>query len=276
MALEHEYLHLLERCLNAPLRETRNAKVHSVFSASLSHNLADSFPLLTTKRVFFRGVIEELAWFLRGSTNVSELQERGIKIWDKNAESFDPIHKLDAGGIYGFLWRYFGAKYQDCHTDYTGQGIDQVASVIRGIKEDPHSRRHILNAWNPATPASLPPCHVLYQFYVHEDTLSVQMYQRSADLFLGVPFNIASTALLTHLIAHEVDMNVGTMNITFGDCHIYENHTAAVMEQIGRFPRQLPQLSIVRPKDGLWHVDADEITLLNYSAEPTIRAEMIA
>lgn len=276
MSIEQDYLHLLERCLNAPKRETRNAVVHSVFSASLTHDLQESFPLLTTKRVFFRGVIEELAWFLRGSTNVDELKEKGVRIWDKNAEQYDPIHKRDAGGIYGFLWRHFGAKYKDCDTDYTDQGIDQVASVIRGIKEDPHSRRHIINGWSPNTPASLPPCHVLYQFYVQDDMVCVQMYQRSADLFLGVPFNIASTALLTHLIAHECDLNVGKMHIIFGDCHIYETHTDAVIEQLGRFPRRMPQISIVRPKDGLWNVDTDEIHLLNYSPDPSIQAEMIA
>lgn len=276
MSIEHDYLHLLERCLNAPKRETRNAVVHSTFSASLSHNLDESFPLLTTKRVFFRGVIEELAWFLRGSTNVDELREKGVHIWDKNAEAYDPIEKKDAGGIYGFLWRHFGAKYKDCDTDYKGQGIDQVACLIQSIKDDPNSRRHIINGWHPNTPASLPPCHVLYQFYVHDGRLSVQMYQRSADMFLGVPFNIASTALLTHLIAHECDLRVGMMHMTFGDVHVYESHTAAVMEQLGRFPRRLPQISIVRPKDGLWNLTTDGIEILDYDPEPSIRAEMIA
>ncbi len=272
--IEQDYLHLLERCICAPLRDTRNAKVHSLFAASLSHNLQDSFPLLTTKRVFFRGVIEELAWFLRGSTNVDELKERGVHIWDKNAEAYDPIEKKDAGGIYGFLWRHFGAKYKDCDTAY--EGIDQVANLLRSLREDPHSRRHIINGWHPGTPASLPPCHVLYQFYVEDGRLSVQMYQRSADLFLGVPFNIASTALLTHLVAHECDLDVGMMHMRFGDCHVYESHTNAVCEQLGRIPSQMPQISIVRDKDDLWGVTPEGIELLDYAPEPSIRAEMIA
>ena len=247
-----------------------------MFGAFLEHDLKEGFPLITTKRVFFRGVIEELAWFLRGSTNAQELQDKGVHIWDKNAEAYDETEGIDCGAIYGFLWRHFGAQYKDCHTDYTDQGIDQVSSVIRQIKDDPNSRRHIICGWNPSAPASLPPCHVLYQFYVQDETLCVQMYQRSADLFLGVPFNIASTALLTHLIAHECDLEVGTMRIIFGDVHIYENHLAAVREQLGRLPGRLPTLSIVREKDELRHVQEEEIQILNYDPQDTIKAEMVA
>ena len=135
--MEQQYLDLLKKCLKTPQRQTRNATVHSMFGAFLEHNLAQGFPLLTTKKIFFRGVIEELAWFLRGSTNNQELMEKGVRIWEKNAEVYDPEHKADLGAIYGFNWRHFGAQYVDCHTDYTGQGVDQIAYIIRSLKKDP-------------------------------------------------------------------------------------------------------------------------------------------
>ena len=277
MSIEHAYLRLLDQCLNNPVRETRNAHCHSFFGAFLEHNLADGFPLLTTKKVFFRGVLEELAWFLRGSTSNQELMEKGVSIWQKNAEKFDPEFHDELGAIYGFNFRHFGAKYVDCKTDYTGQGVDQIASIINDIKESPNSRRHVLSGWNPPQPACLPPCHALYQFYVENDgRLSVQMYQRSADLFLGVPFNLCSTALLTHLIAHECDLEVGFMRVIFGDAHIYSQHVDAVREQLGRIPKPLPQISIVRQKDGLWGLKEEDVTLLNYNPLPRIKAEMIA
>lgn len=273
--IELQYLHLLERCISAPVRETRNANCYSTFGAFLEHDLREGFPALTTKKIFFRGVIEELAWFLRGSTNVQELKDRGVHIWDKNADAYD-TEGMDAGGIYGFLWRHFGAEYRDCHTDYTGQGVDQVANLLHGLRENPTSRRHIICGWSPGTPASLPPCHVLYQFYVHEGVLHVQLYQRSADLFLGVPFNIASTALLTHLIANECDLEAGSMRIILGDAHVYESHLDAVREQLGRIPKPLPRISIVREKDELRGVHVDGIELVDYNPQPAIKAEMIA
>lgn len=273
--IELQYLHLLERCVVAPARETRNAVCHSVFGAFLEHDLREGFPALTTKKIFFRGVVEELAWFLRGSTNVEELKEKGVHIWDKNADAYDPAGR-DAGGIYGFLWRHFGAEYKDCDTDYTDQGVDQVASLLQGLKENPTSRRHVICGWSPGTPASLPPCHVLYQFYVEKGTLHVQMYQRSADMFLGVPFNIASTALLTHLLAHECDLEPGTMRIIMGDVHVYASHMNAVREQLGRIPKKLPTISVVREKDELRNVTREGIELVDYDPEPPIKAEMVA
>lgn len=277
MSIEHAYLHLLESCLSYPVRETRNAKCHSMFGAFLEHDLSEGFPLLTTKKVFFRGVVEELAWFLRGSTSNQELMEKGVSIWQKNAEQYDPEFHDELGAIYGFNWRNFGAKYVDCKTDYTDQGVDQIASIIRDIQESPNSRRHVLSAWNPSQPACLPPCHALYQFYVENDgRLSVQMYQRSSDVFLGLPFNIASTALLTHLIANECDLVVGTMRIIIGDAHIYTTHVDAVKEQLGRIPRLLPKISVVREKDGLRNLQEEDVTLLNYNPDSRIRAPMIA
>ena len=273
--MEQQYLALLRKCVCQPPRQTRNATTHGLFGETLTHDLSESFPLITTKRVFFRGVIEELAWFLRGSTNVDELRDKAVMIWNQNAEDYDPEHKKDVGAMYGFSWRHFGAHYQGCTNNYDGEGVDQVASVIRNIKEDPHSRRHIISAWNPSAPAALPPCHVLYQFHVQDHKLSVQMYQRSADLFLGVPFNIASTALLTHLIASECNLNVGTMRIVFGDVHVYASHLEAVRTQLQRVPRCLPTLRIVRPKDGLWNVQTEDVQLFEYNPHPTIRANMI-
>ena len=276
MSIEHSYLHLLEQCLSSPVRETRNAQCHSFFGAFLEHDLAQGFPLLTTKKIFFRGVLQELAWFLRGSTNNQELMDNAVRIWEKNAQVFDPEHKTDLGAIYGFNWRYFGAKYVDCFTDYTGQGVDQIASIIRGLKENPNSRRHVLSAWNPSQPCALPPCHTMYQWYVQDGKLSCHMYQRSSDLFLGLPFNVASTALLTHLLAHECDLDVSTMRIIIGDAHIYTQHVDAVREQLGRIPKLLPQISIVREKDGLWGLKEEDVVLMNYNAHPRIRAPMIA
>ena len=272
--MEQQYLALLEKCCTQTPRETRNGNTFSIFGETLTHDLSQGFPLLTTKRVFFRGVVEELAWFLRGSTDVDELRERSVTIWNKNAERYDPEHKRDVGGMYGFLWRHFGAKYINCTTKYT-DGIDQVAAVIRGIKESPYSRRHVISGWCPHTPAALPPCHVLYQFYVKDNKVSVQMYQRSADAFLGVPFNIASTALLTHLIAHECGLGVGTLRIIFGDLHVYASHVDAVRQQLQRVPKMLPNIHISRPKDGLWNLQTEDIRLNDYHPEPTIRAEMI-
>lgn len=275
MSIEHDYLHLLDTCMASPPRETRNGHTRSIFGHKLTHNLQDGFPLLTTKKVFFRGVVEELAWFLRGSTNVDELKQKNVHIWDKNAREHDPINQRDVGAMYGFNWRHFGASYVDCDTDYTGKGIDQIASVIHDLRDTPTSRRHVVSAWNPSAPAALPPCHVMYQFFVEDEKLSVQMYQRSADLFLGVPFNIASTALLTHLVANECDLDVGTMHIVFGDAHIYDSHEAAVAEQLGRIPKRLPTISVAREKDELWNVQADEIVILDYCPESSIKAAMV-
>jgi len=272
--MEQQYLELLERCCVQAPRRTRNATTYSLFGGSISHDLSQGFPMLTTKRVFFRGIVEELAWFLRGSTDVQELRDRNVNIWNMNADKYDPVHKRDVGGMYGFLWRHFGAKYTDCHSSY--DGVDQVAAVIRGIREDPHSRRHVIDSWDPSTPAAIPPCHVLYQFYVSDNKLSVQMYQRSADLFLGVPFNIASTALLTHLIANECNLDVGTLRIVFGDVHVYESHVPAVREQLQRTPRALPTLTVKRKPDGLWKVKPSEVTLDGYTPYPSLRAPMIA
>ena len=267
--MEYQYLSLLSTCINSPPRKTRNATVYSSFGHRIEHDFKDGFPLLTTKKMFLRGIVEELAWFLRGSTDVTELSKKGVHIWDKNASE-------DAGPVYGFQWRHYGAEYVDHKTPYGG--IDQVQQVIELIKHNPTSRRIFLSAWNPKdqTKMCLPPCHVSYQFYVDNGRLSVQMYQRSADVFLGLPFNIASTALLLLLICNETDLIPGKMIICIGDAHIYENHVKVSKLQLDRKPLPCCFVEIKRQKDGLKNVLFEDVILCNYKYYPKLKAEMIA
>ena len=268
---------LVERVLETKTeRVGRNGWTKSVFGASLECDFADGFPLLTTKKMFWRGIVEELAWFLRGSTDVQELRDKKVHIWDGNSEQ----RAYDAGPVYGFQWRHFGAQYTDCHADYTGEGIDQISTIIQLIKTTPNARRIVLSGWNPAQQHKmcLPPCHILYQFYVESDgRLSVQMYQRSSDIFLGLPFNIASTALLLSLIAHQVDRRPGRVLMQIGDAHIYREHYDVCQRQVLREPTSLPTVKIDRPKDDhLWEIDASQITLQNYSSAGRLQAPMKA
>ena len=275
--MEAQYLELVKRVLNeGHARQGRNGTVKSVFGASLACDLADGFPLLTTKKMFWRGIVEELAWFCRGSTNVQELRDRRVHIWDGNSEDRD----YDAGPVYGFQWRHFGAEYTDCRADYRGQGVDQLGRIIELLKTDPHTRRMVLSGWCPAQQDKmcLPPCHVLYQFYKEADgRISVQMYQRSSDIFLGLPFNIASTALLLTLVAHQVGAQPGRVMLQIGDAHIYEEHEQACLEQVGRTPTALPTLTVDRAADDLlWNVSSKDITLHNYKAQGRLAAPMKA
>ncbi|OBT78180.1 thymidylate synthase [Pseudogymnoascus sp. 05NY08] len=229
-------------------------------------------PLLTTKRVFLRAVLAELLWFISGSTSSLPLSEAGIKIWDGNGSRtyLDSIGLTDRaegdlGPVYGFQWRHFGAKYVDAQTDYTGQGVDQLAEVIHKLRHAPYDRRIILSAWNPADLKimALPPCHMFAQFYVSyprakkgqegekpKGHLHCQLYQRSCDMGLGVPFNIASYALLTHMLAHVCDLVPGTFTHTMGDAHVYLDHVEALEVQLERQPREFPGLDIKREKGG--------------------------
>lgn len=275
--MESQYLQLLQSILDtgAP-KETRNGRVLSKFGAQLHCDLSDGFPLLTTKKMFWRGIVEELSWFLRGSTNVQELRDKKIHIWDGNSADRD----YDAGPVYGFQWRHFGAEYTDCHDDYTGQGVDQVTRIINLIKTDPTSRRMVLSAWCPShqDQMCLPPCHVMYQFYVEEDgRVSCMMTQRSADVFLGLPFNIASTALLTTLVAHQTGRAPGHLWINIGDAHVYEEHVDACQKQLMREALPLPTISVQRPvDDNLWAFGAEEVILINYQSHGSIKAPMKA
>ena len=271
--MESQYISLIKTLLEKPVSQSRNGPIRRTFGVFMSHDLSKGFPLLTTKRVFFRGILEELAWFLRGSTNVAELHAKKVHIWDANTAP-----SWDAGPIYGFQWRHFGADYIDCKADYSGKGVDQIQRVINLIKRNPDSRRIFMSAWNPLAQdkMSLPPCHVSYQFYVNDGKLSCLLTQRSADVFLGLPFNIASTALLTHLIAHETDLEVGKVMVSIGNAHVYENHVDACRIQIERKPFPFPSLSVCREKDGLWNLQKKDVVLKNYVYHSKIFAPMAA
>ena len=272
--MEHQYLNLLHNLLTKGERRiTRSGTVYSSFGHVIEGDISKHFPLLTTKKMFWKGIVEELAWFLRGSTDVTELRSKGVHIWDGNTET----RNYDAGPVYGFQWRHFGATYSTCKEDYSGKGQDQIKRVIELIREDPFSRRILLSAWNPQQQhqMALPPCHVSYQFYVDtENTLHCQMYQRSADAFLGLPFNIASTALLLHLIASESDKKVGKLRIVIGDLHLYEEHAGVAAIQAGRVPHEPPTINIAREKDGLWKFKMEDVALENYRHHPRLKAKM--
>jgi thymidylate synthase len=234
----------------------------SVFGYQMRFDLADSFPLVTTKKIPLRWVAEELFWFLRGETNVRSLQAKGVDIWDEWAS---PSGEL--GPVYGVQWRSWQGRE-------SSEKIDQIAQAIHTIKTNPDSRRIIVSAWNVAEldDMALMPCHAFFQFYVAGGKLSCQLYQRSADAFLGVPFNIASYALLTHMIAQQCDLEVGEFVWTGGDCHIYSNHFSQVMEQLGRVPRAHPQLKFNRRPDSIDGYQFEDIELVGYHPHPVIKA----
>jgi len=255
----------------------------SLFGTSMRYDLSQSFPLLTTKRVFWRGIMEELLWFIKGDTNGNHLSEKGIKIWDGNGsrEFLDKRglgHREvgDLGPVYGFQWRHFGAKYVDMHTDYTGQGVDQLAECIRKIKEDPTDRRILLSAWNPAdlNDMALPPCHMFCQFYVANGKLSCLMYQRSADMGLGVPFNIASYALLTCMMAQVCDLKPGEFIHNMGNCHVYKNHIEPLKAQLERTPRPFPILKMNPDVKDIDDFKATDFEIIGYNPHATIKMEM--
>ncbi len=257
------YLDLLGRVLDggAAKRDRTGTGTLSVFGHQMRFDLQAGFPLVTTKKVHLRSVVAELAWFLRGDTNIGWLHERGVRIWDEWADDDG-----DLGPIYGYQWRSWPAP--------DGSHIDQLARVVDQLRADPDSRRHVVSAWNVADlPAmALAPCHTLFQFYVAGGRLSCQLYQRSADVFLGVPFNIASYALLTHVVARLSDLEVGEFVHTLGDAHLYLNHLDQAREQLTRPPRPLPQLWLdpsVRDLDGL---DVDAVKVAGYDPHPAISA----
>ncbi|EEP77791.1 thymidylate synthase [Uncinocarpus reesii 1704] len=256
-------------------------------------------PLLTTKRVFLRAVILELLWFVSGSTSSIPLSEAGVKIWDGNGsrEFLDSVglsHRDvgDLGPVYGFQWRHFGAEYVDAKADYTGKGVDQIVEVVRKLKENPYDRRIILSAWNPADlkKMALPPCHMFAQFYVsfapdangetgkrQKGTLHCLLYQRSCDMGLGVPFNIASYAILTHMLAHAADLYPGTLTHTMGDAHVYLDHVEALQEQLTREPTAFPELKIKREDRGSGEMDGweeSDFEVIGYKPHKMIKMKM--
>ncbi|KAK9381069.1 thymidylate synthase/dCMP hydroxymethylase domain-containing protein [Kockiozyma suomiensis] len=242
------------------------------------------FPLLTTKRVFLRGIIHELLWFVKGSTDARELSDKGIHIWDGNGsrEFLDSVglshrEEGDLGPVYGFQWRHFGAEYVDFHTDYKGQGVDQLAELIDKIKNKPFDRRLILSAWNPAdlSKMALPPCHMFCQFYVSGNgELSCCLYQRSADMGLGVPFNIASYALLTVMIAKVCGLQPGEFVHCLGDAHVYLDHVDAMRTQIARSPRAFPTLKIARDIKHIEDFEYEDFVVDGYNPMSKIDMKM--
>jgi len=283
---EHQYLNLVQEIIErGKLKDDRTGVgTLSLFGRQLRFNLHDDlFPLLTTKRVFWRGVVEELLWFIRGSTSAKELSERGVHIWDGNGSrayldqyGFNDREEGDLGPVYGFQWRHSGADYVDMHADYSGQGVDQLQDVIDRIRTSPNDRRLIVCAWNPkdVSKMALPPCHALIQFYVSDGELSCMMYQRSADMGLGVPFNIASYALLTRMVAHVTGLRPGEFIHNLGDAHVYKNHVLPLKEQLTRTPRPFPRLAIRRQVASIDDFRADDFELTGYNPHGKIQMDM--
>ena len=245
----------------------------SVFGYQMRFNLQDGFPLVTTKKLHLKSIIYELLWFINGETNIKYLKENGVKIWDAWADK-----NGDLGPVYGSQWR-----------NWNNEKIDQISNLIELIKNNPNSRRMLVSAWNPSVlpdtnkgfdenimngKAALPPCHAFFQFYVSNKKLSCQLYQRSADIFLGVPFNIASYALFTHMIAHVCKLDVGDFVHTFGDAHIYNNHIDQIQLQLSRSPRKLPKLNIKRRVNSIFDFRFEDFEILNYDPHPHIKGKV--
>lgn len=250
----------------------------SHFGAQLRFDLQAGFPLMTTKKVHFKSIAYELLWFLSGSTHVDYLQQNNVRIWNEWATSeqtarFNRVEG-DLGPIYGHQWRNYGAS--QTANSYNRDGVDQISEVIEQIKTNPNSRRLIVSGWNPAeaNQVALPPCHTLFQFFVADNKLSCQLYQRSADLFLGVPFNIASYALLTHMVAQVCDLEVGEFIWTGGDCHIYQNHREQVELQLSRARYPLPTLKLNTDVDSIFNFKYEDIHVENYESHPAIKAKV--
>jgi len=267
-----QYLDLIQHVIdNGTVKEDRTGTgTKSVFGYQMRFDLSKGFPILTTKKLHLKSIIYELLWFLKGETNIGYLQENGVKIWDAWANE-----NGDLGPIYGYQWR-----------NWNGDGIDQISDVIETIKNNPDSRRMLVSAWNPSVlpdtsksfsenvtdnKAALPPCHAFFQFYVADGKLSCQLYQRSADIFLGVPFNIASYALLTMMIAHITGLEYGDFVHTFGDAHIYSNHKKQIDLQLSREPKELPTMELNPNIKNIFDFTYKDFTLVNYFPHPHIK-----
>ena len=262
---EQQYLDLLRTVLDTGVDRPDRTGIgtRSIFGHQMRFDLSEGFPLLTTKKLHVKSIIYELLWFLRGETNVRWLQERGVKIWDAWADE-----NGDLGPVYGSQWRSW--------PDGKGGTIDQIANVVQSIRTKPDSRRHIVTAWNPAEvdDMALPPCHCLFQFYVAEGKLSCQLYQRSADIFLGVPFNIASYALLTQMMAQVTGLQPGDFIHSFGDVHLYSNHVQQAREQLLRMPRPLPRLTLNPERQSIFDFQYEDFLLTGYDPHAHIKAKV--
>lgn len=282
---EKQYIDLLKDILyKNNIKDSRNSKVISQFGEKMTFDLRKGFPLLTTKRMPFKTILRELLWFINGCTDNDKLNEKKVHIWDQNgSKEFLESRGLnyeenDLGPVYGFQWRHFGATYINRYTDYTGLGEDQLKNIINLIKTDPTSRRIILSAWNPCDldKMALPPCHVMVQFSIDKEFIDAQLYQRSGDMFLGVPFNIASYSILLHIIGSITGYTPRYFHHVLGDAHIYMNHIDAITEQIFRIPMSFPTLVLKNKINDIDNIDEDNFILKDYNCYPTIKAEMIA
>ena len=270
-----QYLDLVKHVLkNGDYKGDRTGTgTKSVFGYQMRFDLNDGFPLVTTKKLHLKSIIHELLWFINGETNIKYLKDNGVKIWDAWADESGNL-----GPVYGSQWR-----------NWNNEKIDQVSQLIDLIKNNPESRRMLVSAWNPSVlpdtkksfsenvmngKAALPPCHAFFQFYVSNNKLSCQLYQRSADIFLGVPFNIASYALFTHMIAHVCNLDVGDFVHTFGDAHIYSNHTEQIELQLSRKPRKLPTLNIKRKVGSIFDFKFEDFEIINYDPHPHIKGKV--
>ena len=270
-----QYLDLVNHVMNSGNEKSdrTGTGTKSVFGFQMRFDLSDGFPMVTTKKLHLKSIIYELLWFLKGDTNIKYLNDNGVKIWDEWADS-----KGNLGPVYGFQWR-----------NWNDTGIDQIKNVIEDLKTNPDSRRMLVSAWNPGVlpntkisfednvkngKAALPPCHAFFQFYVHNNKLSCQLYQRSADIFLGVPFNIASYSLLTAMVAHVCELECGDFVHTFGDAHIYNNHFEQVKLQLSRKPKKLPTLKIKRKVSSIFDFKFEDFEILNYDPHPHIKGKV--
>jgi thymidylate synthase len=259
----HQYLSLMRQTReNGVKKEDRTGTgTLSMFGHQMRFDLSEGFPVVTTKKLHLRSIIHELLWFLRGDSNIQYLKDNGVSIWDEWADENGEL-----GPVYGVQWRNWPTP--------DGGSVDQISQIMQQLREDPDSRRIILSAWNVGEidNMALPPCHCLFQFWVADGKLSCQLYQRSCDIFIGVPFNIASYALLTHMLAQQADLGVGDFVWTGGDCHLYSNHIEQADEQLQREPLPLPRLAIKRRPTTIFDYDYDDFEILNYESHPHIKA----
>lgn len=270
-----QYLDLVKHVLEEGVQkgDRTGTGTKSVFGYQMRFNLEEGFPLVTTKKVHLKSIVHELLWFLKGETNIGYLKENGVRIWDEWADT-----KGDLGPIYGYQWR-----------NWNGEEIDQITELIETLKKNPNSRRMLISAWNPSVlpdtsvsfeenvvngKAALPPCHAFFQFYVADGKLSCQLYQRSADIFLGVPFNIASYALFTMMVAQVCDLGYGDFIHTFGDAHIYNNHFEQLELQLSRKPKELPKMILNPEVKNIFDFTYDDFTLVNYDPHPAIKGKV--
>lgn len=284
---ENQYLNLINDILNeGDFINGRNGNVKTIFGSAMHFDLTnDKIPILTTKRTAWKTCLKELLWFISGSTSNDILQENNVKIWNGNSsrEFLDSrglynLRENDLGPVYGHQWRFFNAKYNDCDTDYKNQGVDQLQYIIDNLKnpETRYSRRLVMSAWNPCqlNEMALPPCHILVQFNVIDNKLSCSMYQRSGDIGLGVPFNIASYCFLTHLIAKHCDLIPYEFVYYLGNCHIYDDHLDALKLQINRIPFEFPTINILNKKNNINDYDFNDFKINNYKCHKKIVMEM--